>query len=86
MTMGFDKTINILNVLQIVVIVPLAWLFMVYLQLEVIGFGIFKVINELIVIAFLLIVWKKSPKDPKLERIDKEPTMKKLKEAFSKYN
>ena len=45
-TMGFDMTINVLNVLQIIVVAPLAWFFMDYLKLNVIGYGIFKVINE----------------------------------------
>ena len=32
MTMGFTKIINLLNILELIVVVPLTWYFMVYLK------------------------------------------------------
>ena len=77
-TMGFNNTINVLNILQLVIVVPMAWLFMVYLQLDVIGYGIFKFINEVIICIFLIICWKKGLNSDELRSIDKVSKTKDL--------
>ena len=45
-TMGLDKAIDKLNIIQLLTVVPMMWFFMIYQKLGVIGYGIFKVINE----------------------------------------
>ena len=85
-TMGFDMTINVLNGLQIIVMVPLAWFFMVYLNLQGVGYGIFKLINEQLIIAFLLFAWKRNSKDSKLDKKKQGSAKENFQESFSRNN
>jgi len=52
-TLGFEKSINKLNLIQLIAIIPTMWFFMIHLKMSYIGFGIFKLVNELLVVAYL---------------------------------
>ena len=85
-TLGFEKCINRLNLIQLIAIVPTMWFFMINRNMSYIGFGVFKLVNELLVVAYLYPQWEDNPKDLVLSLLAKEFRRIKFRVVFSNQN
>jgi Na+-driven multidrug efflux pump len=74
-SLKFQTVFNIINIIQVILIAPLSWLFIWYLQLGVVGVSIVRLIVELInLIGMLIAYFKYAPS----EAFYKDETLKEI--------